>query len=241
MEQEKYLTVGAITKYLKYKFDTDQNLKQVFLKGEISNFKAHTSGHFYFSIKDETSKINAIMFNRDASKIKFIPQDGMKVLLTGRITVYEATGGYQVYVSDMIEDGVGNLYVAYEKLKKKLALEGLFEESHKKKIPSVPNRIGIITASTGAAIRDILSTIQRRFPACETILFPSLVQGEYAAADIVKNIELAEQYDLDVLILGRGGGSIEDMWPFNEEIVARAIYHCSIPTISAVGHEIDYT
>lgn len=241
MEQEKYLTVGAITKYLKYKFDTDQNLKQVFLKGEISNFKAHTSGHFYFSIKDETSKINAIMFNRDASKIKFIPQDGMKVLLTGRITVYEATGGYQVYVSDMIEDGVGNLYVAYEKLKKKLALEGLFEESHKKKIPSVPNRIGIITASTGAAIRDILSTIQRRFPACETILFPSLVQGEYAAADIVKNIELAEQYDLDVLILGRGGGSIEDMWPFNEEIVARAIYHCSIPTISAVGHEVDYT
>lgn len=241
MEQEKYLTVGAITKYLKYKFDTDQNLKQVFLKGEISNFKAHTSGHFYFSIKDETSKINAIMFNRDASKIKFVPQDGMKVLLTGRITVYEATGGYQVYVSDMIEDGVGNLYVAYEKLKKKLASEGLFEESHKKKIPSVPNRIGIITASTGAAIRDILSTIQRRFPACETILFPSLVQGEYAAADIVKNIELAEQYDLDVLILGRGGGSIEDMWPFNEEIVARAIYHCSIPTISAVGHEIDYT
>lgn len=241
MDREKYLTVGAITKYLKYKFDTDQNLKQVFLKGEISNFKAHTSGHFYFSIKDEASKINAIMFSRDASKIKFVPQDGMKVFITGRITVYEATGGYQIYVSDMIEDGVGNLYVAYEKLKKQLSLEGLFDEAHKKKIPSIPNRIGIITASTGAAIRDILSTIQRRFPVCETILFPSLVQGENAAADIVKNIELSQNYDLDVLIIGRGGGSIEDMWPFNEEIVARAIYHCSIPTISAVGHEVDYT
>lgn len=241
MDHDKYLTVSAMTKYLKYKFDTDSNLKQVFLKGEISNFKAHTSGHFYFSIKDEKSKINAIMFNRDARKINFTPADGMKVLIAGRITVYEATGGYQVYVSDMLEDGVGNLYIAYEKLKKELEKEGLFDPAHKKKIPSIPSRIGIITASTGAAIRDILSTIKRRFPPCETILFPSLVQGDQAAADIVKNIELAKNYDLDVLIIGRGGGSIEDMWPFNEEIVARAIYDCPIPTISAVGHEIDFT
>lgn len=241
MNDEKYLTVGAITKYLKYKFDTDANLKQVFIKGEISNFKAHTSGHFYFSIKDETSKINAIMFSSNASKLNFMPADGMKVMVTGRITVYEATGGYQIYVNDMMEDGIGNLYVAFEKLKKQLASEGLFDETHKKKIPTIPTRVGIITASTGAAIRDILSTIKRRFPICETVLFPSLVQGDAAAVDIVRNIKRAEQYDLDVLIIGRGGGSIEDMWPFNEEIVARAIYDCSIPTISAVGHEIDFT
>lgn len=241
MNDEKYLTVGAITKYLKYKFDTDANLKQVFIKGEISNFKAHTSGHFYFSIKDETSKINAIMFSSNASKLNFMPADGMKVMVTGRITVYEATGGYQIYVNDMMEDGIGNLYVAFEKLKKQLASEGLFDEAHKKKIPTIPTRVGIITASTGAAIRDILSTIKRRFPICETVLFPSLVQGDAAAVDIVRNIKRAEQYDLDVLIIGRGGGSIEDMWPFNEEIVARAIYDCSIPTISAVGHEIDFT
>lgn len=241
MNHDKYLTVGAITKYLKYKFDSDNNLKQVFLKGEISNFKAHTSGHFYFSMKDETSKINAIMFSSSASKINFKPADGMKVLVAGRISVYEATGGYQVYVSDMVEDGVGNLYVAFEKLKKQLASEGLFDEAHKQAIPAIPERIGIITAATGAAIRDILSTIKRRFPIAETILFPSLVQGEYAAEDIVQNIKRAAEYDLDVLIIGRGGGSIEDMWPFNEEKVARAIYDCSIPTISAVGHEVDFT
>lgn len=241
MNDEKYLTVGAITKYLKYKFDTDSNLKQVFIKGEISNFKAHTSGHFYFSIKDETSKINAIMFSSNTSKLNFTPADGMKVMVSGRITVYEATGGYQIYVNDMMEDGVGNLYIAFEKLKKQLASEGLFDDNHKMKIPTIPSRVGIITASTGAAIRDILSTIKRRFPICETILFPSLVQGDAAASDIVKNIKLASTYDLDVLIIGRGGGSIEDMWPFNEEIVARAIYECNIPTISAVGHEIDFT
>lgn len=240
-EHDKYLTVSAVTKYLKYKFDTDSNLKNVFLKGEISNFKAHTSGHFYFSIKDESSKINAIMFSSSASKIKFKPTDGMKVLIGGRITVYESTGGYQIYVTDMAEDGVGNLYIAFEQLKKKLESEGLFDQNHKKEIPKIPSRVGIITASTGAAIRDILSTIKRRYPICETILFPSLVQGENASDDIVKNIHLASNYDLDVLIIGRGGGSIEDMWPFNEENVARAIYECTIPTISAVGHEVDYT
>ena len=239
--QDKYLTVTAITRYLKAKFDSDSNLKTVFLKGEISNFKAHTTGHLYFSIKDEKSKINAIMFRANANKINFTPMDGSKVLVCGRISVYEATGGYQIYVDEMLEDGVGNLYVAFEKLKKELAKEGLFDEKHKKKIPSIPKRVGVITAPTGAAVRDIITTIKRRFPICETILFPSLVQGENAKESIVRNIEKASNYDLDVLIVGRGGGSIEDLWPFNEEIVARAIYDCKIPVISAVGHEIDFT
>ena len=241
MNDDKYLTVGALNKYLKYKFDSDENLRLVFLKGEISNFKPHTTGHCYFSIKDETSKINAIMFSTNASKLAFTPTDGMKVLITGRISIYEATGNYQIYIDDMIEDGVGNLYLAFEKLKNDLAKEGLFALEHKKPIPKYPNRIGIITASTGAAVKDIISTIKRRYPVAMTILFPSLVQGNEAAKDLVRNIKLAEAYDLDVLIIGRGGGSIEDLWPFNEEIVARAIYQCQVPTISAVGHEIDFT
>ena len=240
-QKDKYLTVSAMTRYLKHKFDTDQNLRHVFLKGEISNFKAHTTGHMYFSVKDEASKINAIMFASSARKLNFVPADGMKVLLVGRISVYEATGNYQIYVEQMMEDGIGNLYVAFEKLKKQLASEGLFAPEHKKKIPKIPERVGIVTAATGAAIKDILSTIKRRYPICETILFPSLVQGDAAAEDIVRNIKLAQTYDLDVLIIGRGGGPIEDLWPVNEEIVARAIYECPIPTISAVGHEIDYT
>ncbi len=239
--QEKYLTVTAITRYLKAKFDADNNLQMVFIKGEISNFKAHTTGHLYFSIKDENSKINAIMFRAKASKLNFTPAEGSKVLVAGRISIYEATGGYQIYVDEMLEDGMGNLYIAFEKLKKKLQAEGLFAKEHKKNIPKIPKRIGIITASTGAAVRDIITTIKRRFPICETILFPTLVQGENAATDIVYNIERAQNYNLDVLIIGRGGGSIEDLWPFNEEIVARAIYNCEIPIISAVGHEIDFT
>ena len=238
---EKYLTVSAVTRYLKAKFDVDENLQTVYLKGEISNFKAHTSGHFYFSLKDENSKINAIMFRSNASKVIFTPADGMKVLVTGRISVYEAMGSYQIYVDEMLEDGVGNLYIAFEQLKKKLQAEGLFDEAHKKPIPRIPKRVGIVTASTGAAIRDIMTTIKRRFPICETILFPTLVQGENAKDDIVRNIKRAEDYDLDVLIVGRGGGSIEDLWPFNEEVVARAIYDCKIPVISAVGHEVDFT
>ena len=238
---EKYLTVSAVTRYLKAKFDIDENLQTVYLKGEISNFKAHTSGHFYFSLKDENSKINAIMFRSNASKVIFKPADGMKVLVTGRISVYEAMGSYQIYVDEMLEDGVGNLYIAFEQLKKKLQAEGLFNEAHKKPIPRIPKRVGIVTASTGAAIRDIMTTIKRRFPICETILFPTLVQGENAKDDIVRNIKRAEDYDLDVLIVGRGGGSIEDLWPFNEEVVARAIYDCKIPVISAVGHEVDFT
>lgn len=239
--EDKYITVGQLNRYLKYKFDQDPNLNQVFLKGEISNFKAHTRGHLYFTIKDETSRINAVMFYSQASKISFTPEDGMKVLVTGRISVYEATGGYQIYVDDMIQDGVGNLYIEYEKLKRKLASEGLFDASKKKKIPKFPETIGIITAPTGAAIKDILSTIKRRWPITKTILFPSLVQGASAAPEIVKQIKKAQEYDLDVLIVGRGGGSIEDLWCFNDEEVARAIYECKIPVISAVGHEIDFT
>ena len=239
--EDRYLSVSAITRYLKAKFDVDENLQTVFLRGEISNFKAHTTGHFYFSLKDESSKINAIMFRSNASKVLFKPVDGMKVLVTGRISVYEAMGSYQIYVDEMLEDGVGNLYIAFEQLKKKLKSEGLFDEAHKRKIPKIPKRVGIITASTGAAIRDIMTTIKRRFPICETILFPTLVQGENAKDDIVRNIERAQNYDLDVLIVGRGGGSIEDLWPFNEEIVARAIYNSKVPVISAVGHEVDFT
>lgn len=241
MNNEKYLTITALTKYLKYKFDVDEHLKCVYLKGEISNFKSHTTGHLYFSIKDENSKINAIMFNSNAQKIVFKPTDGMKVLVKGRITVYETTGNYQIYVDEMLEDGIGNLYIAFEQLKERLSKEGLFDAKYKKKIPKFPEKVGVVTASTGAAIKDILSTIKRRYPICEVILFPSLVQGENAASDIVKKIKMAENYDLDVLIVGRGGGSIEDLWPFNEEIVARAIFDSNIPIISAVGHEIDYT
>ena len=236
-----YLTVTQLTKYIKYKLDNDINLREVYLKGEISNFKAHTRGHFYFTIKDEGSRINAVMFASSANKVKFTPEDGMKILVTGRISVYEATGGYQIYVNEMMEDGVGNLYVAFEQLKKKLASEGLFDDRYKKPIPKIPERVGVITASTGAAIRDIISTINRRFPLTEVILLPSLVQGEGAKEDIVRQIKRAEDYNLDVLIVGRGGGSIEDLWAFNEEIVARAIFECPIPIISAVGHEIDFT
>ena len=238
---DKYLSVSVINRYIKHVIDTDSNLQQVFIKGEISNFKAHSSGHLYFSIKDETSKINAIMFSNNARKLNFNPVDGTKVLITGRISVYEATGNYQIYVEEMMEDGVGNLYIAFEKLKKQLASEGLFDEKYKKPIPKYPSKIGVITANTGAAIKDIISTIKRRYPIGQVILFPSLVQGENASKDIVKNIKLANTFDLDVLIVGRGGGSIEDLWPFNEEIVARAIFDSKIPVISAVGHEIDFT
>ena len=237
----EYITIGDLNKYLKKIFDNDRNLQEVYIKGEISNFKAHTRGHFYFTLKDEASRINAVMFSYKASMLKFIPSDGMKVLVRGKISVYEATGSYQIYVEEMDQDGLGNLYIEFEKLKKKLASEGLFDQDKKKKIPKVPKKIGIVTASTGAAIRDILTTIKRRFPICETILFPSLVQGVDAAKDIVKNIELANTFDIDTLIVGRGGGSIEDLWPFNEEIVARAIYESKVPVISAVGHEIDFT
>ena len=236
-----YITVGALTRYIKYKIDNDINLQEVYLKGEISNFKAHTRGHYYFTIKDENSRINAIMFSFNASKLKFMPEDGMKVLVKGKISVFESTGNYQIYVSNMLEDGVGNLHIAFEQLKKKLGDEGLFDLKYKKEIPKIPMKVGIITASTGAAVKDILSTIKRRFPICKTILFPCLVQGELAKDDIVKKLDIADNYGLDVIILGRGGGSIEDLWPFNEEVVARKVFACKTPIISGVGHQIDFT
>ena len=239
--EKRYITVSTLNRYLKNKFDTDPNIQRVSLKGEISNFKGHTRGHLYFTLKDEEGRINAVMFSFNASKLTFVPEDGMKVLVTGRVSVYPPTGSYQIYVEEMESDGLGNLYLMYESLKKELAEKGLFDAGHKKQIPKYPHRIGIVTAPTGAAIKDILSTIKRRYPICETIIFPCLVQGELAKDDIVKAINEAEKYDLDVLIVGRGGGSYEDLWAFNEKVVAYAIYNCTIPVISAVGHEIDFT
>ena len=238
---EKYYTITALNKAIKNMFDEKRELNNIHLKGEISNFKHHTRGHLYFTLKDETSQLSAIMFASNANSLKFEPADGMKVLVAGCVSVYETGGTYQIYVTEMMEDGLGNLYLEFEKLKKKLEQEGLFKKEYKKPIPKYPMHIGIITAPTGAAIKDILSTIKRRFPIAETILFPSLVQGIEAKDDIVRNIKLANTYNLDVIILGRGGGSIEDLWAFNEEIVARAIFASTIPIISGVGHEIDFT
>lgn len=237
----KYVTISDLNRYIKAKFDMDTHLNHVYLKGEISNFKHHTRGHFYFTLKDENSRIAAVMFASSAKSVAFEPEDGMKVLVSGRIALYEATGSYQIYVDSMELDGIGNLYLEFERLKKELAKEGLFDREHKRAIPKFPKKIGIITAPTGAAIRDILSTIKRRYPICETILFPALVQGTGAKESVVKQLNKAQEYDLDVIICGRGGGSIEDLWAFNEEIVARAIYNSKIPVISAVGHEIDFT
>lgn len=234
-----YITVSALNKYLKFKFDEDVHLQNIYIKGEISNFKSHTRGHYYFTLKDEESRINAVMFASSVSKLNFVPSDGMKVLAIGRISVYPSSGSYQIYVNSLEQDGLGNLYIAYEKLKEELNKKGLFNQ--KRPIPKLPSKIGIITAPTGAAIRDILTTIKRRYKICNTILFPALVQGPQAAEDIANKIKIANTYDLDVLIIGRGGGSIEDLWPFNEEVVANAIYQSKIPTISAVGHEIDFT
>ena len=240
MDRE-YLTVTQINKYIKYKFDNDENLNLVYLKGEISNFKNHTTGHLYFTIKDESSRILAVMFRNNALKLKFTPVDGSKVLVIGRIGVYEASGNYQIYVEEMMEDGIGNLALEFEKLKKKLSQKGYFNEEYKKPIPKFPKKIGIITATTGAAIRDIITTINRRYRNVELYIFPCLVQGVGAKEDIVRNINIANTFPLDVLIVGRGGGSIEDLWAFNEEIVADAIFKSKIPIISAVGHEIDFT
>lgn len=250
MEGQRYLTISEFTSRLKGIFDSSKIFQNMYLKGEISNFKRHSTGHLYFSIKDEGSVINAMMWARDASLLNFEPVDGTKVLVHGRITVYEARGTYQIYVDNMIEDGIGELQIRFEKLKKQLMSEGLFYEvdgfyrknpTMVRPLPRFPEKIGIVTAPTGAAVRDIISTIKGRYPLCDILLFPCLVQGENAKEDIVRQIKRAENYNLDVLIVGRGGGSIEDLWAFNEEIVARAIYECSIPVISGVGHEPDFT
>lgn len=240
--EEEYISVSQLTDYIKKLINSDSRLKQVYVRGEISNFKRYSSGHCYFSLKDEGSVIPGVMFYGFASKLKFEPKNGMKVLVRGYVDVYKSRGNYQLYAQRIIEDGLGELHIAFEQLKKELESEGYFDDSLKKPIPKFPKKIGVVTAATGAAIRDIVTTIKRRWPLCEIILFPSLVQGNLAANNIVRQIFVADnEFELDTLIVGRGGGSIEDLWAFNERIVAKAILACETPVISAVGHEIDWT
>lgn len=243
MDDIKYLSISELNRIIKMKFDASSFFNKVFIKGEISNFKIQMpSGHCYFTIKDEGSRISAVMFRGTAFKVGTNFKDGDMVNAIGKISVYEASGSYQIYIESMELSGSGDLYKKFLELKDKLFKEGLFDEINKKPIPKFPKRVGVVTASTGAAIRDIITTIKRRYPLCEVILFPSLVQGVSAKDDIVKKIEMANNYgNIDTLIVGRGGGSIEDLWAYNEEIVARAIYNSKIPIISAVGHEIDFT
>lgn len=238
---DDYLTVSTLTQYLKRKFDADPYLGRVYLTGEISNFRPRPNAHQYFSLKDDHAKISAIMFKSAFAKVKFQPEEGMKVLVTGRISLYEASGSYQIYVEHMEPDGVGALYQAYEQLKRKLATEGLFE-LHKRPLVKYPKRIAVITSPSGAVIRDIITTTRRRFPIAQLVLFSAQVQGDAAADELVKRIQQVNDLGtFDTLIIGRGGGSIEDLWPFNEERVARAIAASDIPIISSVGHETDTT
>lgn len=239
--EKQYLTVTALTKYLKKKFDSDPYLERVYLTGEISNFRLRANAHQYFSIKDDGAKISAMMFKSAFQKLKFQPKEGMKVLLVGRVSLYEAGGSYQIYVEHMEPDGVGALYQALAELREKLGKEGLFE-GPKKVLPRYPKRIAVITSPSGAVIRDIITTVKRRYPIAQLVLFPTVVQGEQAADDLVKNIQRVEALaNFDTMIIGRGGGSIEDLWPFNEERVAREIYQANTPVISSVGHETDVT
>ena len=240
--EEKTFTVSEINALINRKLKMDPSFKNILIKGEISNYKTYSRGHSYFTLKDDKSQIPAVMFKGMKDRfLKFEPEDGMKVIVKGKIEVYEKDGKYQLYATKITEDGIGELHIAYEQLKKKLQKEGLFDDAHKKEIPKYPKRIGVITAQTGAAIRDIITTIRKRYPYCEILVFSTLVQGDLAAGQIVRKIRYAQQFDIDTLIVGRGGGSIEDLWPFNEEAVARAIYECEIPVISAVGHEVDFT
>ncbi|OKZ57337.1 MAG: exodeoxyribonuclease VII large subunit [Clostridium sp. 26_21] len=236
------VTVTQLNKYLKDRFDEDENLNAILVKGEISNFKNHYTGHLYFTLKDENSLIKCIMFKSYAEKLAFKPKDGMKVMIFGTVSVFERDGVYQIYAKSMMEDGIGDLHEKFEQLKAKLEKEGLFDEKHKKTIPLYPKIIGVLTSQTGAVIRDIINVSTRRNPNVYIRLLPVPVQGPGAAEQIAEKIKLMNEKNLaDVLIIGRGGGSLEDLWPFNEEIVARAIYDSKIPIISAVGHETDFT
>lgn len=237
------ITVSQLNFYIKSLFDSDVNLSYVFLSGEISNFTNHyRTGHLYMTLKDANASVKAVMFRSSASRLKFVPENGMKVIVKGRVSVFERDGQYQVYIDDMQPDGAGALTIAFEQLKAKLQKQGLFDLEAKKPIPKFPRKIGVVTSPTGAAIQDIRNIVFRRFPSAEIILYPVLVQGDGAAQQIANAIEYFNQNDLaDVLIVGRGGGSIEDLWAFNEEIVAYAIYNSIIPVISAVGHETDFT
>ncbi len=242
MDERQALSVTQVNLYIKDVISRDDALCDVLVKGELSNFKAHSSGHMYMSLKDEGGVMRAVMFRSAAAKLAFKPQNGMKVVARGRISVYERDGQYQLYIENMQQEGQGDLYAAFEQLKAKLSAEGLFAPEHKKKLPKYPKTVGVVTAPTGAAIRDIINVLSRRFSYADIVLYPVLVQGENSAASIVEAIEyFNNSKTADVLIVGRGGGPIEDLWSFNEEVVARAIYNSDIPIVSAVGHEIDFT
>ncbi len=242
MNQAQALTVTDVNRYIKMLLTADEVLSSVSVRGEISNFKPHPSGHMYFTLKDQNAEIAAVMFRGDASRMNFRPANGMRVVVYGNIDLYEKSGRYQVYVRTMLADGVGALYMELERLKKKLEAEGLFDESRKKPLPAFPQRVGVITASSGAALRDILNITGRRYPEADILICPSLVQGADAPASLCAGLELLNAYGgCDVIILGRGGGSIEDLWAFNDEQVVRAVAASRIPVISAVGHETDFT
>ena len=242
MMDKAAITVTQLNQYLKNVLEADFNLRGICVMGEISNLTIHGSGHIYFRLKDEGGIISAVMFRSNASKLRFRPENGMKVIAKGSISIFEKTGVYQLYITDLREDGVGDLHLAFEQLKKQLASAGIFNEQHKLKIPPIPSRIGVITAPTGAAVQDIIQILGRRFPAAEVDVFPAIVQGDQAPASLIRGIEYFEKAkSVDVIIIGRGGGSIEDLWGFNDPDLALAIYNCTIPTISAVGHETDFT
>lgn len=235
------LSVSQINRYISFKLKEDKKLSGVMIRGEISNFTAHRSGHFYFTLKDNESAIKAVMFRSNAQKIKFMPQDGMNVIAMGSISVFERDGLYQIYVTDIIPDGVGSVYIANQQLREKLRKEGIFDESAKRPVPQLPKKIGAVTSETGAALQDIINVLSRRYPVCELMVFNTLVQGTDAADSISRSMMNAAKADCDVIILARGGGSLEDLSAFNTEKVAYAIYNSSVPVISAVGHETDVT
>ena len=243
MQNTLVLSVSQLNRYIKMNFDADENLANIFISGEISNFTNHyRTGHLYFTLKDDSAAVRAVMFNSSAKRLKFMPEDGMKVIARGRVSVYEASGQYQLYVDDMQPDGVGALNLAYEQLKEKLQKEGLFSEHHKKPLPPYPEKVGVITSPTGAAVRDIINVLGRRFPYAEIVFWPVLVQGDGAHLQLTDAVNLFNsERAADVIIIGRGGGSIEDLWEFNDEGLARAVYNSEIPVISAVGHETDFT
>lgn len=243
MQNTLVLSVSQLNRYIKMNFDADENLANIFISGEISNFTNHyRTGHLYFTLKDDSAAVRAVMFNSSAKRLKFMPEDGMKVIARGRVGVYEASGQYQLYVDDMQPDGVGALNLAYEQLKEKLQKEGLFSELHKKPLPPYPEKVGVITSPTGAAVRDIINVLGRRFPYAEIVFCPVLVQGDGAHLQLTDAVNLFNsERAADVIIIGRGGGSIEDLWEFNDEGLARAVYNSEIPVISAVGHETDFT
>lgn len=236
------ISVTKLNQYLKGVLESDLNLRNIWVMGEISNLTIHGSGHIYLRLKDEGGIVSAVMFRSNAAKLRFRPENGMKIMAKGSVSVFEKTGVYQLYITEMKQDGTGDLYVALEQLKKQLAEAGIFDQSHKKPLPSMPRRIGVITSPTGAAVRDIIQITGRRFPLAEVVVYPAIVQGDHAPASLINGIDYFEQTEkVDVIIIGRGGGSIEDLWGFNSPDLALAVYNCETPIVSAVGHETDFT